>query len=176
MVSQSGETGLAVTRNAGDPDRSMVNRMTAAPDFFLETPTVVDSPEFAQMQPADGRPVVLLADDDEDIVRLVSFRLDRSGFRVIAVRNGAEAVELANELNPAVVILDVSMPGLTGLEATRVLRASAATAGLPILLLTARTTEADVAAGQHAGATAYLTKPFSPQELARRVEELVPHG
>jgi CheY-like chemotaxis protein len=120
--------------------------------------------------------VIVLADDDEDIIKLVSFRLERSGYRVVSVRNGAEAVRLATELLPAVVVLDVSMPVMNGIEATRALRAAPETAGLAIIVLTARTAEADVAAGSAAGATAYVTKPFSPQDLARRVEELVTHG
>ena len=118
----------------------------------------------------------MLADDDEDILKLVSYRLERSGYRVVSVRNGAEAVRLATELLPAVVVLDVSMPIMTGIEATRLLRAAPETASLPIILLTARAAEADVAAGTAAGATGYVTKPFSPQDLARRVEELVTHG
>ena len=125
---------------------------------------------------SDQQPVVVLADDDEDIIKLVSYRLERCGYRVVSVRNGVEAVRLATELLPAVVVLDVSMPGMTGIEGTRALRAAPETATLPIILLTARTSEADVAAGTAAGATTYVTKPFSPQELARRVEELVARG
>jgi CheY-like chemotaxis protein len=138
--------------------------------------TTYDSFAPARLPLPKQQPVIVLADDDEDIIKLVSFRLERSGYRVVSVRNGAEAVRLATELLPAVVVLDVSMPVMTGIEATRALRAAPETAGLPIILLTARTAEADVAAGSAAGATAYVTKPFSPQDLARRVEELVAHG
>jgi CheY-like chemotaxis protein len=120
-----------------------------------------------------GRPLVVVAEDDEDILTLVSFRLERSGYRVAAARNGAEAVELVRELHPAVVVLDIAMPVMTGLDAARLLRADPALAELPIILLTARASEEDVAAGLAAGANAYVTKPFSPQDLATRVDAVL---
>jgi CheY-like chemotaxis protein len=114
--------------------------------------------------------LILLAEDDEDILDLVSFRLERSGYRIVRARDGAEAVLLAKELRPALAVLDISMPVMTGLEATCALRADPATAAIPIILLTARMTPADVAAGLAAGATAYVTKPFSPQDLSSTID------
>ena len=136
----------------------------------LPSPLPVAAPGFSDP------PLVLLADDDEDILALVSFRLERSGYRVIAVRDGAEAVRVAGEARPAIAVLDVTMPVLTGLEATRLLRAAPETSALPIILLTARASAADLAAGTAAGATTYVTKPFSPQDLARSVDAILRDG
>ena len=118
-------------------------------------------------------PVVLIADDDEDIRALVSFRLERAGYSVVAARDGEEALELAIEHRPDVAVLDVMMPRLTGLEVTRRLRAEDATSGMPVILLTARVQEADVARGFEAGADDYIRKPFSPQELRARVQAIL---
>jgi CheY-like chemotaxis protein len=122
---------------------------------------------------ATSEPLILVAEDDEDILSLVTFRLQRSGYRVVPARDGGEAIRLARELKPTLAVFDVSMPVLTGLEATRALRADPATAALPIILLTARSTPADVAAGEAAGATAYVTKPFSPQDLVARIGDVL---
>jgi DNA-binding response OmpR family regulator len=118
-------------------------------------------------------PLVLIADDDEDIRALVSFRLERAGYSVVAARDGEEALELALEHRPDVAVLDVMMPRLTGLEVTRRLRAEDATSGMPVILLTARVQEADVARGFEAGADDYIRKPFSPQELRARVQAIL---
>lgn len=116
------------------------------------------------------RPLVLIADDDPDIRMLVRLRLERSGYDVVAASDGLEALQVASETNPDLVILDVTMPGITGVEVTRALRARQAT--LPVVLLTAHADEANVAQGATAGADAYVTKPFSPQELESRVRAL----
>jgi DNA-binding response OmpR family regulator len=114
--------------------------------------------------------LVLIADDDPDIRMLVRLRLERSGYAVIAANDGLEALALAAECNPDLAILDVSMPGLSGVEVTRALRERQAT--LPVILLTAHVQDSDVAEGANAGADAYVTKPFSPQELESRVRAL----
>jgi two-component system phosphate regulon response regulator PhoB len=116
------------------------------------------------------RPVVLVADDDLDILTLVSFRLERAGYDVIQAHDGEEAVRLAVEHMPDLAVLDVMMPKLDGYEATRFLRGHDQTTDLPVILLTARVQEADVARGVEAGADDYVKKPFSPQELGERVE------
>jgi DNA-binding response OmpR family regulator len=114
-----------------------------------------------------SRPLVLVADDDADILSLVRLRLERSGYSVVSARNGAEALELARERRPDLAILDVAMPELTGLEVTQRLREEHL--DVPVILLTARARDVDVAAGADAGADVYVTKPFSPQELETRV-------
>ncbi len=118
-------------------------------------------------------PVLLVADDDEDILAMVQFRLARSGFEVVVARDGEEALRLAREQHPDLAVLDWMMPKATGLEVLRALRAGAETAGIPVVLLTARASEADIQAGFDAGADDYIAKPFSPQELASRVEAIV---
>jgi DNA-binding response OmpR family regulator len=119
------------------------------------------------------RPVVLVADDDPDILMLVSFRLDRAGYDVIQAQDGEEAVRLAVEHEPDLAVLDVMMPKLDGYEATRKLRSHETTSRLPVILLTARVQEADVARGFEAGADDYVKKPFSPQELGARVQAVL---
>jgi len=119
------------------------------------------------------QPVVLAADDDEDILELVAFRLERSGYTVLRATDGEEALRLALEAKPDLAVLDVMMPKLDGYELTRRLRADDATRRMPIILLTARSQDADVQAGFDAGADDYLRKPFSPQELRARVQAIL---
>jgi DNA-binding response OmpR family regulator len=116
--------------------------------------------------------VVLVADDDEDILLLVSTRLKRDGYEVVTARNGIEALALAEAHKPAVAVLDVGMPGLDGLEVLTAIRAADALSETRVLLLTAKAQESDVRRGYDAGADAYIKKPFSPAELAERVREL----
>ena len=123
--------------------------------------------------PANETPVVLAADDDEDILALVTFRLERSGYAVLQARDGAEALELARERTPDLAVLDVMMPKIDGLELTRRLRAEQATSRMPIILLTARAQDTDVQQGFDAGADDYIRKPFSPRELKARVEAML---
>jgi DNA-binding response OmpR family regulator len=115
-------------------------------------------------------PTVLVADDEQDILNLVRFRLERDGYDVVCASDGAEAVSLARSAQPALCVLDVMMPKLTGIEVLQQLRADPATAGIRVILLTARGQDGDVDQGFEAGADDYVTKPFSPQELRRRVQ------
>jgi len=118
-------------------------------------------------------PVVLAADDDEDILELITFRLERSGYTVIQARDGEEALRLAIEAKPDMAVLDVMMPKLDGFELTRRLRAEPVTSRMPIILLTARAQDSDVQEGFEAGADDYIRKPFSPQELRARVQAIL---
>ncbi len=120
-----------------------------------------------------ARPLVLVADDDDDIRALVAFRLQRVGYDVVTAVDGAEALSLAVERRPALALLDVSMPKLDGYEVTRRIRLDEATRAMPVILLTARAQEADVARGFETGADDYVKKPFSPQELAARVQAIL---
>jgi DNA-binding response OmpR family regulator len=126
-------------------------------------------------QPPSERlqPVVLAADDDEDILELIAFRLERSGYTVVRARDGEEALTVARETKPDLAVLDVMMPKLDGFELTRRLRADEATSKMPIILLTARAQDADVQTGFEAGADDYIRKPFSPQELRARVQAIL---
>ena len=116
---------------------------------------------------------VLVVDDDDDIRDLVAFRLDRAGYEVLRAGDGQQALDLAKEHQPDLAVLDVMMPKLTGYDVTRELRADAATSRIPVILLTARVQEADVARGFEAGADDYVKKPFSPQELKARVQAVL---
>jgi DNA-binding response OmpR family regulator len=122
---------------------------------------------------AEVRPLVLVAEDDEDIRSLVVFRLERSGYDVVEAVDGEEALARVAERVPDLVVLDLMMPKLDGLEVTRRLRAAAGTSRVPVILLTARVQERDIEAGFAAGADDYLRKPFSPQELRARVQAVL---
>jgi DNA-binding response OmpR family regulator len=121
----------------------------------------------------ETRRLLLIADDDEDILQLLSFRLERAGYEIVQARNGAEALRLAIELRPALAVLDVMMPGLTGFEVTRELRANEETRTMPIILLTAKAQASDVSQGMAAGADEYVKKPFDARDLKDRVERLL---
>ncbi len=118
-------------------------------------------------------PLVLCADDDEDILALVSLRLERAGFRVERAADGDEALDLARTLLPDVAVLDVMMPRRTGTEVVAALRADEATKHLKVILLSARVQQADVERGFDAGADAYLAKPFRAPELVDLVRSLL---
>jgi two-component system, OmpR family, response regulator MtrA len=116
---------------------------------------------------------ILVADDDVDIRELVEFKLSTMGHEIVAVGDGAAAVEACRADKPDLAVLDVMMPGVSGLDAIREIRADAALADLPVILLTARAQESDVETGFDSGADDYITKPFSPRELASRVQALL---
>jgi DNA-binding response OmpR family regulator len=121
----------------------------------------------------EEKPLVLIADDDADILALVAFRLERSGYTVLQARDGEEALSLARSASPDLAVLDVMMPKLDGFELTRRLRADEATSGIPIILLTAKAQDGDVERGFDVGADDYIRKPFSPQELRARVHAIL---
>lgn len=116
---------------------------------------------------------VLIADDDADIRDLIALKLEQAGFDVITAEDGPTALSAAQDRAPEVAVLDVSMPGMSGLDVCRVLRADATTASMMIIMLTARAQETDVESGFSAGADDYLVKPFSPRELTSRVHALL---
>ena len=117
---------------------------------------------------------ILVVDDEPSIVDLVRFTLEDADVRVVEASDGAEALVLARQIKPDLILLDVQMPRLDGLEVCRELRREPAFARAPIILLTAAGQEADRARGLGAGADEYLTKPFSPLALLALVEALVP--
>ena len=120
-----------------------------------------------------GAPLVLCADDDPDILALLSLRLERAGYRVEQAVDGEQALALARELLPDLVVLDVMMPRLSGTEVLEALRADEATKGLRVILISARAQEADVQRGLAAGADAYLSKPFQATELTELVRRML---
>jgi len=121
----------------------------------------------------DSTPTILVADDEEDLRELVTYRLTRSGYRVIGAADGLEALELAAERTPDLMVLDVMMPKLDGYELTRRVRAEASLSSIPVILLTARSQESDIDRGFEVGADDYLKKPFNPDELVARVRAVL---
>jgi len=113
---------------------------------------------------------VLVADDDVKTVELVKLYLNRDGYKVLTAYDGIEALRLARESHPDLIVLDLMLPGLDGLQVCRILRAES---DVPVIMLTAKTTEQDKLAGLELGADDYVTKPFSPRELAARVRAVL---
>ena len=116
---------------------------------------------------------VVVADDDDDIRDLVELKLTQSGYTVRACANGVEALEEIRRQPPNLAVLDVMMPGLSGIDVLREVRADEALKGVRVVLLTARSRDTDVDMGFSTGADDYLIKPFSPRELVHRVSALV---
>ncbi len=113
---------------------------------------------------------VLVVDDDVKTVELVKLYLNRDGYKVLAAYDGVEALRLAREGHPDLIVLDLMLPGIDGLEICRTLRDES---DVPIVMLTARTTDEDKLTGLGLGADDYVTKPFSPRELAARVRAVL---
>jgi len=113
---------------------------------------------------------VLVVDDDVKTVELVKLYLNRDGYRVLTAYDGIEALRLAREGRPDLIVLDLMLPGLDGLDVCRTIRAES---DVPIIMLTARTTDQDKLTGLGLGADDYVTKPFSPRELAARVRAVL---
>jgi DNA-binding response OmpR family regulator len=116
---------------------------------------------------------VLIADDEPNIVISLEYLMKREGHEVVVARDGEQALELIRAERPALVLLDVMMPLKTGYEVCQALRADEATAGIKVLMLTAKGRDTDVAMGLGVGADAYMTKPFSTRDLAAKVRELL---
>jgi phosphate regulon transcriptional regulator PhoB len=116
---------------------------------------------------------VLVIDDEKDIVSLLRYHLEKAGFQCLEGMDGAIALRLVREHHPDLLILDLMLPGLDGLEICRQLRQDAATARLPILMLTAKAEEVDRVVGLEVGADDYVVKPFSPRELVARVKAIL---
>jgi two-component system phosphate regulon response regulator PhoB len=119
------------------------------------------------------RAKILLVEDDASLVELVTYNLEKEGFDVVRTGDGEEALTLAEEEKPDLVILDWMIANLSGIEVCRRLRRAPATANLPIVMLTARGDEADRIRGLETGADDYMTKPFSPRELVARIRAVL---
>jgi len=119
------------------------------------------------------KPLVLLVEDEADIVTLLKYNLEKEGFRVVSAGDGEEALLLASEQTPQIVLLDWMLPLMSGLEVCRQLRRAPKTRDVPIIMLTARGEEADRVRGLNSGADDYITKPFSPTELVARMRAVL---
>ena len=113
----------------------------------------------------NGTPVVLVADDDPDILTLVSLRLKKAGYGVVTAADGEEAWQAVREHRPELAIVDVRMPKMDGLELIRRIRADGQSSDMPVIALSARARDANLAEGFEAGADEYVKKPFSPRQL-----------
>ena len=116
---------------------------------------------------------VVLAEDDVDIRDLVQIVLEGLDLEVTAVGTGSDALAACQELGPRLLLLDITMPGMNGLEVCRAIRADEKLHDLPVIIMTARAQASDVAAGIEAGADTYIIKPFGPIELREHVEALL---
>ncbi len=116
---------------------------------------------------------VLVVDDEPDAVELVSFNLKAAGYEVVTADDGNEAIKRARQHAPDLVLLDVMLPEVDGLEVCKLLRRDPVTSGVPIIMLTAKAAEIDRVLGLELGADDYMTKPFSPRELILRVKNLL---
>ena len=119
---------------------------------------------------------ILVVDDEPDALELIEFNLKSSGFEVATAADGEEAVKKARDILPGLIILDVMLPEVDGMEVCKILRRDQRTSGIPIIMLTAKAAEIDRVLGLELGADDYVTKPFSPRELILRVKRLLRSG
>src|SRR5215510_8184888 len=116
---------------------------------------------------------ILIAEDERDIRDLVAFTLRFAGHEVFAASNGEEAVQMAPQVNPDLILMDVRMPRMTGYEACKVMKASPDLKDIPVVFLTARGQETEIQQGLDVGAEEYLLKPFAPDQLTARIKEIL---
>jgi two-component system phosphate regulon response regulator PhoB len=122
------------------------------------------------------RSKILVVDDEPEAVELLEFNLKQAGFDVVTAADGAQALNKARSALPSLIVLDLMLPEIDGLEVCRMLRRDPATAGIPIIMLTAKAAELDRIVGLELGADDYITKPFSPRELVLRVRKVLQRG
>lgn len=126
------------------------------------------------MQATQARPdTVLVIEDEADVLELVRYNLDKAGFRVLVAHNGQEGLEKARTESPEIIVLDLMLPAMSGEEVCRKLKARAATAAIPVIMLTAKAQPEERVAGLELGADDYVAKPFSPRELVLRVQGIL---
>ena len=116
---------------------------------------------------------ILIAEDERDIRDLVAFTLRFAGHEVVVATNGEEAVEMAPQVNPDLILMDVRMPRMTGYEACKAMKANPDVKDIPVVFLTARGQESEIQQGLEAGAEEYLLKPFAPDQLTGRVKAIL---
>ena len=119
---------------------------------------------------------ILIVEDEKDIVKMLDYNLKKEGFRALSVRNGEGAIDLVRREHPDMIILDLMLPGMDGLEVCKTLKGDSKTASIPIIMLTAKSQESDKVVGLELGADDYVTKPFSPRELIARIKAVLRRG
>ncbi|HNT28275.1 MAG TPA: response regulator transcription factor [bacterium] len=120
-----------------------------------------------------ARERILVVDDEQDILELIRYNLSREGYQIDAVTSGEEAIKIARDRHPDLIILDLMLPGIDGLDVCRLLKGETRTAHIPIIMLTAKGEDSDVVTGLELGAEDYMTKPFSPKVLIARVRNIL---
>ena len=123
-----------------------------------------------------AKPRILIVDDEPETVELVEFNLRQAGFDVTTAQDGAEAIRKARAQMPGLIVLDLMLPEVDGLEVCKILRRDTNTVAIPIIMLTAKAAELDRVLGLELGADDYVTKPFSPRELVLRIKKLLARG
>ena len=116
---------------------------------------------------------ILVVDDEEDILELLKYNLNREGYKVVSASSGEKCLQKAASEKPDLIVLDLMLPGIDGLEVTKILKSDSNTLHIPIIMLTAKGEEADIVAGLELGADDYVTKPFSPRILIARVRAVI---
>ena len=119
---------------------------------------------------------ILVVDDEEDILELVRFNLAREGYPIICTTSGEETLKIVQREDPDLIVLDLMLPGIDGLEVAKALKSDPKTRDIPIIMLTAKGEEADIVTGLELGADDYVTKPFSPRILVARVRAVLRRG
>lgn len=116
---------------------------------------------------------ILLIEDEKDILELIAFNLECSGYDVLKASNGEDGLEIAKKMNPDLVLLDLMLPGMDGFDVCRELKLDKATRKTPVIMLTARGEDTDIVSGLELGAEDYITKPFSPKILIARIRTVL---
>lgn len=116
---------------------------------------------------------ILIVDDEEDVLELVRYNLERSGYHVVTAASGEQALAMTKKQPPDLIVLDLMLPGIDGLEVCKKLKNDVKTEAIPIIMLTAKGEEADIVTGLELGADDYVTKPFSPKVLIARIRRLL---
>lgn len=129
-----------------------------------------------QLPPIEDSRTVLVAEDEPDVRNLIAFKLTTAGFKVSTAANGRKALSMIERTPPDLMILDVAMPELSGIDVCRAVRSTVRTRALPVIMLTARTHVQQEHEGLMAGADLYLRKPFSPRELVAQVWDLLSYA
>jgi two-component system phosphate regulon response regulator PhoB len=123
-----------------------------------------------------AREKILVVDDEEDLLKLLSYNLVNSGYRVDCVTTGEDALDKARNYPPDLILLDLMLPGIDGLDLCRILKNDSRTSRIPVIMLTAKGEEADIVVGLELGAEDYITKPFSPRILTARIKAVLRRG
>ncbi|MBC8438876.1 MAG: response regulator [Deltaproteobacteria bacterium] len=115
---------------------------------------------------------ILIVDDEEDILELIKYNLKNGGYSILTAQSGEQAIKIAKQSRPDLIVLDLMLPGMDGLEVTRYLRSNEETRDMPIVMLTAKGEESDIITGLELGANDYISKPFSPKVLTARIRAI----